>query len=186
MAHTAFDRGLWGSGHMIPPVMAGQAFFTTVAGMAVSLAGFGSVIAWLRDDPSSWDPVNLWRVKTIVRHALILAFLCLALIPVFSITNDDTTTIRVGSGFILMFAVADAWYDRHPDPVIWVPRASWVLAMAITAVIAVIALANLVWVSLGILQLEVLVLLTSPAGIFFNFVREMSAGPRAAPGKESD
>ena len=60
----------------------GQPFFTTIAGRSVSLAGFGAVIAWLRDDPTGWNPVNLWRVKSIVRHALTIAFLCLSLVPI--------------------------------------------------------------------------------------------------------
>ena len=76
--------------------MEGQPFFTTIAGISVSLAGFGAIIAWLRDDPSGWDSVNLWRVKTIVRHVLAIAFLCLSLVPIHTLTLDDTTTIRIG------------------------------------------------------------------------------------------
>src|SRR3990170_3621610 len=65
--------------------MEGQAFFNTVAGLSVSLAGFASLIAWLRDDATTWDPINLWRVKTIVREAFTLLFLALALIPIFTL-----------------------------------------------------------------------------------------------------
>ncbi len=43
------------------------------------------------------------------------------------------------------------------------------------------AVANLFWASLGVLQLLVLVLLTSPAGIFSNFMREM--GTRSVGGE---
>jgi hypothetical protein len=102
----------------------GQPFFTTIAGLAVSLAGFGAVIAWLRDDPSGWDPVNLWRVKTIVRHALTIAFLCLTLVPIHTFTQDDPITIRIGSALVALFALSDIWRVRQPDPVVWDPI-SW-------------------------------------------------------------
>jgi hypothetical protein len=85
----------------------GQPFFTTIAGLSISLAGFGAVIAWLRDDPSGWDAVNLWRVKTIVRHALSIAFLCLILVPVHTFTQDDLTTIRIGSALAALFEISD-------------------------------------------------------------------------------
>lgn len=157
----------------------GQPFFTTIAGLAVSLAGFGAVIAWLRDDPSGWDPVNLWRVKTIVRHALTVAFLCLSLVPVYTFAQEEALTIRAGSIFVAFFTISDLWRTRQPDPVIW-DRVSLAVFRASTGAIAVIALANLFWASLGVLQVLVLTLLTSPAGIFTNFVREIGARPTAA------
>ena len=153
--------------------MEGQPFFTTVAGLAISLAGFGSVIAWLRDDPTRWDPINLWRVKTIVRHALTIAFLGLSLIPVFTITASERATLRFGSAAIVAFSIYDLWRHRERDPVVWDPPASWQVFMLTTAVFGLLQLLNLWWVSLGVLQVGALVLLTSPAGIFYNFVKEM-------------
>ena len=101
--------------------MEGQPFFTTIAGLSISLAGFGAVIAWLRDDPSGWDPVNLWRVKTIVRHALTIAFLCLSFVPIHTFTQDDTLTIRLASVLIVLFEVSDMWRLRRRDPAVWDP-----------------------------------------------------------------
>lgn len=95
--------------------MEGQAFFTTIAGLAVSLAGFRSVIAWLRDDPTRWDPVNLWRVRTFVRQSLGIAFLCLSLVPVFMLTSDQDTTLRIGSGIVVLFTLTGIWANRHRD-----------------------------------------------------------------------
>ena len=156
--------------------MEGQPFFTTIAGLSVSLAGFGAVIAWLRDDPSGWDPVNLWRVKTIVRHALTIAFLCLTLVPIHTFTQDDTTTIRIGSALAAVFAISDMWRVRNPDPVIWDPLSLRVFRTTSVA-LALLGVVNVVLASLGLLQALVLCLLTSPAGIFSNFVREMGRSP---------
>lgn len=155
--------------------MEGQSFFNSIAGLAVSLAGFGAVIAWLRDDPTGWDRVNLWRVKTIVRHALTIAFLCLSLVPIFTFAQSDATTIRIGSALAAAFAFSDIWRFRHPDPVVWEPRSSWQVFIGLTSLLGLLGLANVLWASLGLLQALILVLLTSPAGIFSNFVRELGA-----------
>ena len=44
-------------------------------------------------------------------------------------------------------------------------------------VLGALEIANIFWASLALLQVLVLLLLTSPAGIFTNFVREMGASP---------
>jgi hypothetical protein len=150
----------------------GQPFFTTIAGLSISLAGFGAVIAWLRDDPSGWDPVNLWRVKTIVRHALTIAFLCLSLVPIHTFTQDDALTIRIASGLIVLFELSDMWRLRRRDPSVWDPVSLRVF-VATTGGLALIGIVNIALASLGVLQALVLILLTSPAGIFSNFMREM-------------
>jgi hypothetical protein len=160
-----------------------QPLFTTIAGLAVSLAGFGAVIAWLRDDPSGWDPINLWRVKTIVRHAFSIAFLSLSLVPIYSFTQNDVTTIRIGSAVAALFAISDMWRIRRPDPVIW-DEVSWRVFMSTSGVLALFALGNVFWGVLGAFQALILALLTSPAGIFTNFVREM--GSRSGSVAEAD
>ena len=153
--------------------MEGQFFFTTVAGISVSLAGFASLIAALREDSRTWDPINLWRVKTIVRQAITILFLALVLIPIFSITNDLPVTTRLGSIGLVLGLGIDAFINRRPDPAIWTPRTTWTVAMASSAVYAALQLVNLSLANLGILQLGFLLMLIEPAGIFFNFVREL-------------
>lgn len=153
--------------------MEGQFFFTTVAGVSVSLAGFASLIAWLREDSQTWDPINLWRVKTIVRQAITLLFLSLILIPIFSMTNDIRVTTRLGAIGLVLGLGIDVFINRHPDPTIWVPRRSWTVAMVSSAIYAVLQLVNISLANLGILQIGYLLALIEPAGIFSNFVREL-------------
>ena len=163
--------------------MEGQFFFTAVAGLSVSLAGFASLIAWLRDNPGVWDPINLWRVKTIVRQAFTIAFLALLLIPIFYLTGDLRSTVRLGSVALFLGVVVDAFINRHADPVIWNPRASWTISMVFSAIYAALFLWNVWFASLGILQLAYLLELASPAGIFTNFVRELGR-ERRQPGHD--
>lgn len=160
--------------------MEGQAFFTTIAGLSVSLAGFAALIAWLRDDSATWDPINLWRVKTIVRQAFTVAFLALALVPIFSLTQDLEATVRLGAVGLLISIAIDVFINRHPDPTIWIPRMSWTFAMIFSGVYAALNLWNISVASLGLLQLGFLLELASPAGIFSNFVRELGR-PREKP-----
>ena len=153
--------------------MEGQFFFTTVAGVSVSLAGFASLIAALREDSQNWDPINLWRVKTIVRQAVTILFLALVLIPIFSITNDIRMTTRLGAIGLVLGIGIDVLTNRHPDPTIWVPRMSWTVSMVSSAIYATLQLVNISLANLGILQLGYLLALIEPAGIFSNFVREL-------------
>jgi hypothetical protein len=154
----------------------GQPFFFSIAGISVSLAGFAALIAWLREDSTSWDPINLWRVKTIVRHALTLAFLTLSLTPVYSLTDDMETTILVGSLMLVVTHVFELFRERDRDPVVWVPPSSWWVLMITGALLIGLQVVNLWLASLGLLQIGFLAFLTSPAAIFYNFVRELG-GP---------
>lgn len=163
--------------------MEGQPFFTTVAGLSVSLAGFGAVIAWLRDDPARWDPVNLWRLKAIVRHGLTVAFLCLVLVPIHTVVNDDASTIGLGSMAVALFLASELFRVRDPDPVIWSPRSSLYVFVGLIGAMLVLALGNVVWSRRGMLEALVLALLTSPAAIFNNFVRAIGAPDRPDPGE---
>jgi hypothetical protein len=162
-----------------------QPFFNTVAGLSISLAGFASVIAWLREDMTAWDPINLWRVKAIVRHALSLAFIALSLWPAYALTSSVATTVRFGSVAIIANEVYEIYRNRRPDPEIWKPQSSWRLFMLFGSLHIVLHLANLVWASVGVLMIGALIMLSSPAGIFSNFVRELG-GRTKVTGLPSD
>ena len=92
--------------------------------------------------------------------------------PVHTFTGDDALTIRIGSALFVLFEVSDLWRLRKPDPVVWDPISLRVF-VATSGALAVLGIANIFWAGLGMLQALALALLTSPAGIFFNFVREM-------------
>ena len=94
-----------------------------------STAGFASLIAWLRDDSGTWDPINLWRVQNIVHEALTIVLVAMVVIPIFSITNDVRVTTRFGSVGLVLSTLIGVLVNRHPDPAIWVPRMSWTIYM---------------------------------------------------------
>lgn len=121
---------------------------------------------------TSWEEVTLWRVQTIVRHALTIAFMALTLIPLYKLTNSEPNTIRIGSAFIILFSLYDMVRERKRDPKVW-DSFSWYLFMFMCSLIAVPMVVNLWVTSLGWLQLGFVFILTSPAAIFYNFVREL-------------
>jgi hypothetical protein len=154
-------------------MMEGQFFFTTVAGLSLSLVGFAALIFWLRDGPGTWDPISLWRVKTIVRHGLTLVFLALALIPIYTLTNDIRATTRFGAAGIILFELVDVFMNRDRDPEIWQPRVTWTVYLVGTVLYVALQTLNLWLASLGLLMIGYLLAMASPAGIFSNFVREL-------------
>jgi hypothetical protein len=62
---------------------------------------------------------------------------------------------------------------------------SWRVFVATTGALGLLGLVNIFWASLGALQALILALLTSPAGIFTNFVREMGTRSRTVTGADS-
>ena len=64
------------------------------------------------------------------------------------------------------------WRFRNPDPEVW-DAVSWRVFMSTSAFLGLLGIVNIAWASLGLLQAPILAVLTSPAGIFSNFVREM-------------
>jgi hypothetical protein len=94
-------------------------------------------------------------------------------VPIHTFTQDDATTIRIGSALVALFAGSDMWRFRDPDPVVWEPHSSWRVFMTTSVLLGVLGIVNIAWASLGLLQALILAVLTSPAGIFSNFVREM-------------
>lgn len=158
--------------------MDGQPYFITLAGLGVSLAGFASLIAWLREDATRWDAVNLWRVKSIVRNALSVTLVCLLLVPIHSLTASMTATIAWGSGGLAFLHLAEVATNRGRDSVVWHPASSWLVFIAINTALLGLQLLNFGWRSLGVLQLGILLFLTSPAGIFYNFISELSGEAR--------
>ncbi|HEX9495144.1 MAG TPA: hypothetical protein VGA38_05250 [Candidatus Limnocylindria bacterium] len=96
--------------------MTGQFFFTTVAGLALSVAGFASIVTALRHE-GRWSKTSLWRLRAIVGESLILTVAAVLPLPVYyAVGGDETTTIRIISGLIaikfsltLVTALRDGW-----------------------------------------------------------------------------
>ena len=58
-----------------------EAFFLTVAGIAMSFAGFAGLMNALRRGGESWAPIELYQLRIIVAYAITTLFVSLSTIP---------------------------------------------------------------------------------------------------------
>ncbi|HSW95952.1 MAG TPA: hypothetical protein VLI88_07315, partial [Patescibacteria group bacterium] len=77
--------------------MTDQFYFTTVAGIALSAAGFAGLVTALRGD-GRWSKTELWRLRYIVQSALTIVVVSLLPEPIYrGVGGDEPLTIRVMS-----------------------------------------------------------------------------------------
>jgi hypothetical protein len=88
--------------------MPGQPFLLTVAGLALSVAGFAGLMAAFRRD-ASWTPTDLWRLRGIVRLSFLCMFLALAPVPIFTLVQNEALAVAISS---LLVASVYAWEAR--------------------------------------------------------------------------
>jgi len=155
--------------------MPGQAFLLTVAGLALSVAGFAGLMAAFRRD-ASWTPTDLWRLRGIVRLSFLCMFLALVPVPVFALVQDEKAAVAVAS---LLVASVYAWdalgvlRERAASG-----AALWMTAyLVMDAVFGAVQLANVVLVLPGLLMLGLLVRLAHPVGLFVEAVRSFQPTP---------
>src|SRR5438874_10311346 len=89
--------------------MTGQFFFTTIAALGLSTAGFASLVAALRHE-GRWSRIALWRLRAIVGESLTITVVAILPLPIYYATGgDEPLVIRAISGVLaLKFALAIA------------------------------------------------------------------------------
>jgi hypothetical protein len=64
-----------------PPAVIADSFFLTVAGIAMSFAGFAGLMNTLRRRGETWAPMDLYQLRIIVAYAIATLFGALSTIP---------------------------------------------------------------------------------------------------------
>jgi hypothetical protein len=156
--------------------MSGQAFFLTMSGISLSLAGFAGLLVTFRQPNLAWTRTDVWRVRRIVSRSFVCVFLSLAPIPLFALTGDEAAALRIASlilGAVLVIDLAmltPSWRRDWPDdPGLYV-------AWLISGSNALLGFANVVWGSTGIYELALGLALLWPSSIFIRVLRDLSAG----------
>jgi hypothetical protein len=156
----------------------GQFYLMGIAGLAVSLAGFSSLLTLFRPT-DSWDPVTLWRARTIVRASLDAASAALIPVPVFYLTGSTDWAIRAGTAMLFVLAIASTIRSSpQRQPEAWPEHYSVVPFYVISAVSFALMMLNLALANLGLLLLLLLWELGLPASIFASVVEEFRPGAR--------
>ncbi len=150
--------------------MTGQFFFTTVAGLALSVAGFASLVTALRSE-GRWSRTSLWRLRAIVGESLTMTVVAVLPLPVYyAVGGDEATTIRIISGLLaLKFVLA----------VTGVLRGGWewgrryvIQAVVLLGIQVVLQVVNLWLGSLPLLMFGFIWWLTFPIQLLYRVIRD--------------
>jgi hypothetical protein len=148
----------------------GQFFFTTIAALALSTAGFATLVTSLRRG-GRWSRVSLWRLRSIVGESLTITVVAILPLPLYSaLGGDEAAVIRITSGVLVIkfaFAIWRALSERGE----WGTRFT-VQAVVLLAIQLFAQLAN-VWVaSLPLLKFGLLAWLAFPIQLLFAIIRD--------------
>src|SRR6266581_2492686 len=96
--------------------MTGQFFFTTIAALALSTAGFATLVTALRRE-GRWSRVSLWRLRAIVGESLTITVVAILPLPFYyALGGDEAAVIQITSGVVVAkfaFAIWRAVSERR-------------------------------------------------------------------------
>jgi hypothetical protein len=148
----------------------GQFFFTTVAALALSTAGFASLVTALRHE-GRWSRVSLWRLRAIVGESLLITIIAVLPLPIYyAVSGDEPVVIRSISALLVVrfaLAIRRALIERGD----WGTRYA-VQAVMLLAAQLVAQLANLWLGSLALLMFGLLAWLSFPIQLLFTIIRD--------------
>jgi hypothetical protein len=150
--------------------MTGQFFFTTIAGLALSLAGFASIVTALRDS-GRWSKAWVWRLRVIVGESLTITVVAMLPLPIYYASGgDEPLTIRLMSALLgLKFLIAIAQTVRRETH--WGRR--YILqAVVLLGIQAAAQLANLQLAWLAVLMFGLVAWLFFPIQLLFRIIDE--------------
>lgn len=146
--------------------MLDTAFFMTMGGLGVSLAGFGGLFSALHHDDSGMDPaIYRWRMREIVMSSFRLAFLGFGVVVVHGYTDDVAATARIISALALVTGFASLITSTKTGPA-WPNETDRRGAIAGSSVWLVMIAGNVVVGSQNYLRFVMLILLLPPALVF--------------------
>jgi len=150
--------------------MTDQFYFTALAGIALSVAGFAGLVTALRQD-GRWSRADLWRLRNIVQVSLLIVVLGLIPQPIYrAVGGDEQLTIRIVSA-LLVVVFADGIRRTLSE------RSEWGTAWARRTVVIVGAqlvaqLVNVLVASLPLLLFGLLLGLIFPMQLFLRVIQD--------------
>jgi len=152
------------------PAMTGQFFFTTVAALALSTAGFVSLVTALRRQ-GHWSKTELWRLRAIVSESLTITLVAMLPLPIYyAVGADEGLTFRIVSGALVLkfvLAIRSAIGERG----VWGRRYA-IQAVALLVIQLAAQVANLFLGSLPLLMFGLLAWFSFPVQLLFAVIRD--------------
>jgi hypothetical protein len=148
----------------------GQFFFTTIAALALSTAGFASLVTALRHE-GRWSKISLWRLRAIVGESLTITVVAVLPLPLYyALAGDEAAVIRIISGVVAVkfaFAIWRALAERAE----WGTRYTTQAVILLTIQLLAQAI-NVGFGSLAVLMFGLLAWLTFPIQLLFAIIRD--------------
>jgi nitrate reductase NapE component len=151
--------------------MTDEFFFITFGGLGVSLAGFAGLLHALNPNAGD-DPITRWRIKNIVLGGFFVAFSGLLVWPVYRLTEDVETTVRIVSGFMAVVLVRLLIEETKPGPA-WPSETRRKVYRVITIGQIALLVVSAVLGSVGFLELMFWLVVGAPVGTFVNFIQDL-------------
>lgn len=149
--------------------MTDQFYFATLAGIALSAAGFAGLVTALRGS-GHWSRTELWRLRNIVQSSLAIVVVCLLPVPIYrGVGGDEPLTIRLMSA-LLVVILADRIRAVIAERREWPGFARE--ASLIVGIQLIVQLANVYVASLALLMLGLLGWLIFPLQLFMRVIRD--------------
>jgi len=150
--------------------MTGQFFFTTIAALGLSTAGFASLVTALRRE-GRWSRISLWRLRAIVGESLTITIVAILPLPLYyAVSGDEALVIRIISGVLALkfaFSIVRTIPERREWGTRYVAQ-----AVALIAIQLVAQVANLRLASLALLMFGLLLWLAYPVQLLFAVIRD--------------
>ena len=150
--------------------MTGQFFFTTIAALGLSTAGFASLVTALRRE-GRWSRISLWRLRAIVGESLTITIVAILPLPIYyAVGGDEALVIRIISGVLALkfaFSIVRTIPERREWGTRYVAQ-----AVALIAIQLVAQIANLRLASLALLMFGLLLWLAYPVQLLFAVIRD--------------
>ena len=149
--------------------MIDESFFLTVAGIAMSFAGFAGLMNALRSRGESWAPIELYQLRIIVAYAITTLFGALSTIPFVELFGQREGVQSLG--LIMLIACSALGLGNmlsdmrlgHGTPVPTRVRATFT---AITILGLVALLGTAITGALALYGVALILMLAMPAGTF--------------------
>lgn len=145
-----------------------QFFYLSIAGLALSVAGFAGLVTAFRHD-EGWTRATLWRLRNIVRRSIVLVLTALLPFPAFALTNDEPTALRTTAAAL----IAAMLYDMV---VVIRERGQWTDARWVRTYLVLgtaellLHILTFAFASVGLLMLSLMGRLEHPMHLFFNVI----------------
>jgi hypothetical protein len=146
-----------------------ESFFLTVAGIAMSFAGFAGLMNSLRRRGETWEPMDLYQLRIIVAYAIATLFGALSTIPFVGIFGERQGLQWLG---FVMIVVSSALGVGNMLGDIRLGRGTAVRTRVRAVFAAITILGQLAFVgtavtgALALYQVALVLMLAMPAGTF--------------------